>query len=121
MYKLEYSDVVVCDQTLTDFEGTKLVLLSDSQCGYCQLAYRDISNSNLNALSTIIVDYDDKSDHNPEFTVINGNSCNEIEKPNFFPQVFLFSDDNKLIWKKKGWFKENISEIKNSNEKHQSS
>jgi|SRR5690625_1787728 len=111
--KLDYSNVQICNRSLDDIQGNKLVMLSDSECGYCQLAYKDIAKANFKNLSIVIVDYSSKQKGNNEFVFVDGNECNKVEKPDFFPQVFLFNKENKLIWKKRGWFDENIEEIKN--------
>lgn len=110
---IKYASLEVCANSLSDITGNKLIMLSDSKCGYCQIAYKKLNNENFHNLKVVILGYN-LNDNNKinEFTYINGNDCNEINKPNFFPQFFLFDSKNKLIWKKKGWFDDNIYKIK---------
>ena len=111
---INYDSLEICDYSLSNIEGNKLIMFSDSKCGYCQIAYKKLQNANFNNnLKIVILGYNSNEGNKiSKFIYVNGNNCTEIKKPNFFPQFFLFDSKNKLIWKKKGWFDYNINNIK---------
>lgn len=99
--QLEFAFVEICDSSLKEVNGYKLVLLSDSECGYCNIAFNDLSQIKNKNFTVIVLEYGPNQQLPDEFIIIEGNTCKGIDKPDFFPQVFLFDQNNQLQWKKK--------------------
>jgi hypothetical protein len=95
----------------------KLILISDSGCGHCLIAL-DRIKSFKNKLQIIIVDYGDyekREEHKKKYInyiFLEGRKVKKISSPDFFPILYLYNKEDKLIWKKKGWFNKNIKKIK---------
>jgi thioredoxin-related protein len=93
----------------------KLIIISDSGCGYCKIAYEKIKDLT-SKIQIIILDYEENNrteitKYN-EYNFIYAKNITEIKNQDFFPKLFLYNKDNKLIWKKKGWFDNNLNKIK---------
>ncbi len=93
----------------------KILIISDSGCGYCKITYKKME-SLIDSLQVIVIDYSNNKEIREKyknFTFISSSELNNFDKEqDFFPVLFLFDKKNKLIWKKKGWFKENLKKIK---------
>ncbi|MGB2171157.1 MAG: hypothetical protein ACPH03_01820 [Flavobacteriaceae bacterium] len=93
----------------------KLLIISDSGCGYCKITYEKIKDLT-SKIQIIILDYGVNNKNEiakySDYNFISAKNISEIKNQDFFPKLFLYNKDNKLIWKKKGWFDSNLKKIK---------
>ncbi len=100
----------------------KLIIISSSGCGYCQIALREIKLFS-DELDIIVIEYGDKVKRNElklkyNYTFLDGKELTELGSQDFFPKFFLYNKYDKLIWKKEGWFNKNIIKIKSKIKNH---
>jgi thioredoxin-related protein len=93
----------------------KMLIISDSSCGYCQITYKELQKFT-SKIQIIILDYhEDNSSEIEKFNnykFIPAREISEIKEQDFFPILFLYDKNNKLIWSKKGWFDSNLKKIR---------
>jgi thioredoxin-related protein len=92
----------------------KLLIISDSGCGYCKIAYEKVKNLT-SKVQIIILDYGENNSSEivrySDYNFVSAKNITEIGDQDFFPRLFLYDKENKLLWKKKGWFDSNLNKI----------
>ncbi|MDP6922162.1 MAG: hypothetical protein QGH06_04225 [Lutibacter sp.] len=97
----------------------KLLIISGAGCGYCDITLESIYKNKLsNKINVVVVEFGNEEYINKihgkyfeEFKFINGSKC-KIKgiDDDFFPLLYLYKNE-KLVWKRKGWYKSNIKKI----------
>lgn len=93
----------------------KLVIISDSDCEYCIKTYKKIKDLT-SKIQIIIIDSKESNSYEVtkygDYNFIYAKNVPEIKTHDFFPTLYLYDKDNKLIWNRKGWFDRNLKKIK---------
>lgn len=113
-----YSLIKEYDNTIESIakKDYKLILISSSRCRHCLIAL-DRLRSIETKLQIIVVDYGyykKREKHKKKYfnyLFLDGHKVKKISTPDFFPILYLYNKEDKLIWEKKGWFKRNVKKI----------
>lgn len=118
--RYNYDRFFHCVELTENLPVSNLVILSDNNCGYCKVALSELEHFKYNTSVKInILEFGTENMEElqvkyPQYNFINPESCNyKNQKPDFFPQFYLFNKNNELIWSKKGWFSQNLIDIEN--------
>ncbi|MGB2404060.1 MAG: hypothetical protein ACPIA1_01870, partial [Flavobacteriaceae bacterium] len=76
----------------------KLLIISDSGCGYCKITYEKIKDLT-SKIQIIILDYGVNNKNEiakySDYNFISAKNISEIKNQDFFPKLFLYNKDNK--------------------------
>jgi len=119
-----YLNLQYCNPALTTQQTPyRLLMLSNTSCGYCAKAKVALIKSSFNStLHFDIIEFDRRQKTEQldsvllidgRFTIIDGSSC-QIKKPKFFPYFYLYdSEKNMILWKEKGWDSNTLQKVNN--------
>ncbi|MGX1024839.1 hypothetical protein [Psychroflexus sp. MBR-150] len=108
------------DHNKNNYGKYKLVMISGAGCGYCDIALEKMYKNKLySKINVIILEYGKTSyitkihgKYFDNFDFFNAEECDiKWVNDDFFPKFYLY-ENNKLIWKRKGWYNNNIIKLK---------
>ena len=110
--KYDYCDIINAETYQLKVQNEfKLIIISVAGCGYCSIALDHILKKNIAyEVEVIVLEFGEievveklYANYFSDFKIINAKGC-KIKgiKERFFPRFRLYQND-KLLWKNKGW------------------
>lgn len=116
-YSQSVLEVLQHNGALNQSNRNVLVMVSSTYCGHCMIALKDLKPLLRDSLDIVVVHFgnpEDKqelSDLYKSYQFIDAENLKGLKEHDTFPTFYLYDTNQKLIWKKVGWFKKHLKTI----------